>query len=87
MSHDLDQILIVAKEGSHVLLYQDAVLAAADTPENRTWLESISENGVKVHVLKEDLSARGVKRPMDGIAIIDYGGWVDLVEGATPVSW
>ena len=29
MSHDLDQVLIVAKDGSHIMLYQDRVMAAA----------------------------------------------------------
>lgn len=87
MSHDLDQVLIVAKEGSHILLYQDGVMAAAISPVTREWLAKANEAGVKVHALSEDLSARGIKEPMVGIDIIDYAGWVDLVEQFQTVSW
>ena len=57
ISRDLEHILPVAKEGSHIFLYQDAVLAA-----------------------------RGIRRALDGVDIIDYSGWVDLVERFQPVS-
>ncbi len=87
MSHDLDQVLIVAKEGSHIMLFQDGVMAASESPVTREWLDKASLKGIKVHALLEDLSARGIKEPMDGIDIIDYGGWVDLVERFQTVSW
>jgi tRNA 2-thiouridine synthesizing protein B len=86
ISRDLEHILPVAREGSHVLLYQDAVLAAAVTDENREWLERLTSSGVTVHALSEDLSARGVRRVLPGIDVVDYGGWVDLVERFQPVS-
>ena len=87
MSHDLDQVLIVAQAGSHIMLYQDGVMAAADSPVTREWLAKAIDAGVKVHALEEDLSARGIKEPMVGIDIIDYAGWVDLVEQFQTVSW
>lgn len=86
MSRDLEHVLLFAHEGSHVLLYQDAVLAAAQTAENRQWLERLVEAGVTVHALGEDLRARGVTRVLDGIDVVDYGGWVDLAERHQPVS-
>lgn len=85
-SRDFEHIMMFAHEGSHVLLYQDAVLAAARTEENREWLDRISSAGVTVHALREDLQARGVKEPLDGVDVVDYGGWVDLVERYQPVS-
>jgi tRNA 2-thiouridine synthesizing protein B len=87
MSHDLDQVLIVAKEGSHIMLYQDGVMAGAESPVTREWLEKAVRTGVKVHALREDLSARGIKEPMEGIDVLDYSGWVDLVEKFQCVSW
>jgi tRNA 2-thiouridine synthesizing protein B len=87
MSHDLDQVLIVAKEGSHIMLYQDGVMAAAGSPVTSDWLDKATEAGVEVHALREDLSARGIKEPMEGIDIVDYAGWVDLVERYQTVSW
>ncbi|UCC92494.1 MAG: sulfurtransferase complex subunit TusB [Thermoplasmata archaeon] len=87
MSHDLDQVLIVAKGGSHIVLYQDGVMAAAESPVTREWLDKANECGLTVHALGEDLSARGIKEPMEGIHVIDYSGWVDLVEQFQTVSW
>jgi len=86
ISRDLEHILPVAKEGSHIMLYQDAVLAAAVTDENREWLRRLTDAGVQVHALEEDLAARGIRRTLDGVDIIDYSGWVDLVERFQPVS-
>jgi tRNA 2-thiouridine synthesizing protein B len=86
ISRDLEHILPVAREGSHIMLYQDAVLAAAITDENRQWLERLTGAGVTVHALGEDLSARGVVRVLEGVDVTDYTGWVDLVEGLQPVS-
>ena len=86
IARDLEHILTVVQGGSHILLYQDAVLAAADTPENRMWMERIERAGVQLHALDEDLRARGVKKLMEGVDVIDVGGWVDLVEQYQPVS-
>lgn len=86
ISRDLEHILEVAREGSHILLFQDAVLAAAVTAENQLWLERLSLAGVTVHALDEDLKARGVTKLMDGIDVVDYSGWVGLVTEFQPVS-
>lgn len=86
ISRDLEHILPIAREGSHVMLFQDAVLAAAVTQENREWLQALADAGVTVHALSEDLSARGVRDVLPGIDVVDYGGWVDLVERFQPVS-
>ena len=86
ISRDMEHILLFAHEGSHVILYQDAVLAAAQTSENRHWLDRLVGAGVTVHALAEDLRARGVTRILEGIDVVDYGGWVDLAERYQPVS-
>ena len=86
ISRDLEHILDVAREGSHILLYQDAVLAAAVTAENQLWLERLTLADVTVHALEEDLKARGVTKLLDGIDVVDYSGWVDLAAEYQPVS-
>jgi tRNA 2-thiouridine synthesizing protein B len=86
ISRDLEHILEVARKGSHIMLIQDAVLAAVDTPNNRRWRDRLTEAGVTVHALREDLIARGLKRLLDGVDIVDYSGWVELVETYQPVS-
>ena len=69
------------------MLYQDGVMAAADSPVTREWLTKATEGGEKVHVLREELSGRGITEPMEGIDVIDCTAWVDLVEEFQPVSW
>ncbi len=86
ISRDLEHVLEVARTGSHILLVQDAVLAAAVTDENRQWLERLTDAGVNVHALREDITARGIKALLPGVDVVDYGGWVDLVERFQPVS-
>jgi len=85
-SRDLEHVLGLAREGSHVMLYQDAVLAAATTEENREWLQRLAGAGIEVHALSEDLMARGIRQALPGIDVVDYAGWVDLVTRYQPVS-
>ena len=86
ISRDLEHILPVAHEGSHVMLVQDAVLAVAKTPENQQWLDRLTSAGIVVYALSEDITARGITRLLEGVEVVDYGGWVDLVERFQPVS-
>jgi tRNA 2-thiouridine synthesizing protein B len=66
------------KEGSAVLLYEDAVYAAMQG----TAIEGLisSAKGVKVYALGPDMQARGVSvdRLIGGVEVIDYAGFVDL---------
>ncbi len=87
MTHDLDRALDVAARGSHVLLVQDSVLAAAEAGTARATLDRAEQGGVTVHALREDLAARGIGRLAPGVDVVDYGGWVDLVEEHVPVTW
>lgn len=68
----------LAKSGSTVLLYEDGVYAA--TSGNNA-VDAISKtDGVNFAVLGPDAQARGVASKLaDGIEIIDYDGFVDLV--------
>ena len=44
---------------------------------------------MKIYALKSDLEARGMQnRVMDGVRLVDYGGFVDLVvEHDAVQSW
>jgi len=87
MARDLERALEVARPGSHVLLVQDAVLAAAEGDASHGLLERAMRAGVAVHALKEDLASRAVARVAEGVDVVDYDGWVDLVEAHLPVAW
>jgi tRNA 2-thiouridine synthesizing protein B len=84
----LEACLKFARQGSAVLLIEDGVYAAArDTavsPQLQAALKTVS-----VYALKSDVEARGMQhRVMDGVRLVDYGGFVDLVAEHNAVqSW
>ena len=84
----LETCLKVASQGSAVLLIEDGVYAAGrDTAVSKQVQEALKS--VSIYALKPDLDARGMQnRVMDGVHVVDYGGFVDLVvEHNTVQSW
>ena len=84
----LESCLKFARQGSAVLLIEDGVYAAArDTAVSQQVQEALKS--VQVYALKPDVEARGMQhRVMDGIRLVDYGGFVDLVAEHNAVqSW
>jgi len=84
----LETCLRFARPGSTVLLIEDGVYAAArDTAVAKALQEALPR--VQVCALKPDVEARGMQnRVMDGVRLVDYGGFVDLVvEHDAVQSW
>lgn len=85
----LDACLDRAVAQSPILLIEDAVVAAT----KGTAVESKISGAMKDHafyVLGHDLEARGLAtdQVIDGITVVDYGGFVDLVVEKGPTqSW
>jgi tRNA 2-thiouridine synthesizing protein B len=75
-------------EGGAILLIEDGVYAATKGSTGETKLRAAGGK-FKVYALAPDLEARGVAdRVMEGVTMIDYGGFVDLVaEYKTSQSW
>jgi tRNA 2-thiouridine synthesizing protein B len=74
----LDSCLRVANGGA-ILLIEDAVYAATRGNEEENKLRDALAR-FKIYVLAPDLEARGMHdRIMEGVATVDYGGFVDLV--------
>ena len=74
----LDSCLGYAKEGSSVLMYEDAIYGAI---KGTAIAEKISAaSGVKFFVLGPDLKARGVAEDklVDGVEIVDYTAFVSM---------
>jgi tRNA 2-thiouridine synthesizing protein B len=85
----LTACLSMAKKGSSVLLIEDGVYAAM---KGTRFEDQVSRSmaEVKLYVLGPDLKARGLaaERIIDGIQVVDYGGFVDLTtEHDTVQSW
>lgn len=87
--NSLDAALRSVSGGSALLLIEDAVYAATQGNASEAKIKSATAAGVKVYVLKPDLETRGLAaRLMDGVSLVDYGGFVDLVaEQPNCQSW
>ena len=76
----LDSCLRLAKSGSSVLLIEDGIYAAVKgTAVADRVAARIGE--LTFYVLGPDIAARGLNETplIDGITLVDYGGFVDLV--------
>jgi tRNA 2-thiouridine synthesizing protein B len=86
--NSFETCLKFARQGSAVLLIEDGVYAvAADTAVSKRVQEALKS--VSIYALKPDVEARGMQnRVMDGVRLVDYGGFVDLVVEHNAVqSW
>lgn len=84
----LESCLKFARKGSAVLLIEDGVYAAArNTAVSKQVEEALGS--VAIYALAPDVAARGMQgRVMDGVRLVDYGGFVDLVVEHNAVqSW
>ena len=84
----LETCLRFARQGSAVLLIEDGVYAAAKGTAISRQVQEAMKN-VSIYALKPDVEARGMQsRVMDGVRLVDYGGFVDLVAEHDAVqSW
>ncbi len=75
----LDSCLRYAQEGSAVLLIEDGVYAALRGTSVSERMRGALET-IKVYVLEPDLKTRGMgqSKLLDGVELVDYGGFVDL---------
>lgn len=74
------------RDGDNLLLIEDAVVGAMKGGTAESMLDGVKN----LSVLGPDLAARGISedRLVDGVNVIDYAGFVDLVEANDKVqSW
>jgi tRNA 2-thiouridine synthesizing protein B len=86
--NSLESCLRLAKAGSAVLLIEDGVYGATKGSSVEAKVQGAMAN-LEVYALDADLQARGVAdRVLDGVTVVDYGGFVDLVaEQSNCQSW
>ena len=84
----LESCLRLATKGSAVLLIEDAVYAATKGSTAAAKIQA-AQADLKIYALGPDLAARGItSRVLDGVNVVDYGGFVDLVaEHSNCQSW
>ena len=82
---NLNTATSIMKDGDSLLLIEDGVYGAIKAGKAASLLE-----GRSVSVLGPDLAARGISEDklVDGVQVIDYAGFVDMVEANDNVqSW
>jgi tRNA 2-thiouridine synthesizing protein B len=87
--NSLKSCIRLAAKGSSILLTEDGVYGATRGTENSAMVADATGN-VSIYVLGPDLDARGVNKDnlIDGIKVVDYAGFVDLVaEHSATQSW
>lgn len=84
----LDSCLDSSKDGAAILLLEDGVYAALEGTKFSDKVKAAMGNRT-IYALEPDLKARGVQdKVIDGIKLVDYSGFVDLVEeNGTTQSW
>ena len=85
--NSLETCLRLSKAGSNILLYEDAVYGALKNTVI-TDMVSAAAGDKKIYVLEPDLKARGLdtSRVIDGVEMVDYAGFVDLVDASNKVQ-
>src|SRR5512139_2310652 len=83
-----DTCIAHVKKGSAILLIEDGVYAATHGTASAAKLKAVMKT-VPVYALQPDIEARGMQsRVLDGVKLVDYGGFVDLVAEYPAVqSW
>ena len=87
--NSLDSCLRLSVKGSPILLLEDGVLAATKGTSVSDKVAAAQDDH-PIFVLGPDLQARGLAKSdiADGITVVDYGGFVDLVvQHGTVQSW
>jgi len=84
----LESCLKYLKKGSAVLLIEDGVYGALKGATSTKMVEQTLKN-FPIYALYPDIEARGMQdRVIDGIKLVDYSGFVDLVaEHPTVQAW
>ena len=85
--NSLERAIQFSLAGSSILLIEDGVYGATKGTAAEDMVKGAMGDR-KVYALKSDLMARAIKedRVIDGIEIVDYAGFVDLVEANDKVQ-
>lgn len=86
MFRNLESCLRIAPAGDPILLYEDGVYAALASAKTEPLMKEIITQR-PVYVLEADLQARGLRRLVDGVEVIGYDRFVDLVVEHNSAPW
>jgi len=85
-SNSLDSLLRIAPSGTPILLYEDGVFIAKDGAKDTPKVKAaLGEH--PIYAIDADLEARGINIVIEGIKVISYDGFVELVEKNDVAPW
>jgi tRNA 2-thiouridine synthesizing protein B len=82
----LDECARFTTAGSLILLIEDGVYAAKAGTSYEPKLAQIMKRA-EVYALEADIKARGVGKLVDGVKVVNYDGFVELVENNKMNAW
>ncbi len=84
--NSLEQAIRFSADGASILLIEDGVYGAMAGTAAEGLVKGAS--GRKFFALRSDVKARGISedRLIDGVELVDYAGFVDLVESTDKVQ-
>jgi len=82
----LDTCIDFAAKDEPILLFEDAVYAAQEGTKIAAKVTEVLKSN-PVYALEADLEARGIKSTISGVQVINYDGFVELVEKNKVHSW
>jgi tRNA 2-thiouridine synthesizing protein B len=85
-SNSLDSALRIAPTGAPILLYEDGVYAALPGAKSASLMSSAAARH-PLYALDADLEARGIGMVLEGVQVIGYDGFVELVEQHDVAPW
>ena len=85
-SNSFDSLLRIAPSGSPILFYEDGAFnALAGSRDSEKIKNALADH--PMYVIDADVEARGLKKLINGIKVIGYDGFVELIEQNDMVSW
>ena len=77
--NSFDSCLSHARAGGSILLFEDGIYAVIKGSVASDKIQRAS--GISIYALGPDLKARGIGEDqiIEGVTVVDYGGFVDLV--------
>lgn len=85
-SNSLDSLLRIAPAGNPILFYEDGVYnTMKGFRDSQKVKEALKDH--PIFAIDADIEARGIKKVLTGIEVINYEGFVQLVEEHDVVPW
>lgn len=82
----LESCVRVAQSGDPIILIEDAVLGLNQAGKAAEIVKGAQKDH-EIYALSADIKARGLDKLVDGVKVIDYSGFVELVENHRTMTW